>query len=89
MLRRDSTGKTIWSDAFPRAGANYYSSPTITGGNLYAAREDGVVFVAQVKDKFAWLAENNRGERVIASPVPVTNRLFIRGEQRLFRVAAR
>jgi len=78
------TGKVLWSDAFPKASANFYASPVIAGGKLYAAREDGVVFVASVKDKFELLAENNMGEHVIASPVPVANRLFIRGEQHLF-----
>ena len=81
------TGKTFWRDAFPKAGSSYYSSPMIAGGKLYAAREDGVVFVAGVEDKFALLSENNMGERVIASPVPVSNRLLIRGEQNLFCVA--
>ena len=60
----------------------------IAGGKLYAAREDGVVFVARVEEKFELLAENTMGERVIASPVPVSNRLLIRGEQHLFCVAA-
>ena len=83
-----ATGKTIWSGAFPKASSSYYSSPLIAGGKLYAAREDGVVFVARVEEKFELLAENTMGERVIASPVPVSNRLLIRGEQHLFCVAA-
>jgi outer membrane protein assembly factor BamB len=83
-----ATGQTLWSDAFPKASASYYSSPLIAGGKLYAAREDGVVFVARVEDKFELLAENKMGERVIASPVPASNRLLIRGEQHLFCVAA-
>ena len=83
-----ATGQTLWSDAFPKASASFYSSPLIAGGKLYAAREDGVVFVARVEDKFELLAENKMGERVIASPVPASNRLLIRGEQHLFCVAA-
>jgi outer membrane protein assembly factor BamB len=80
-----ATGKTIWSDAFPKAKANFYASPLIAGGNLYAPREDGVVFVAAITDdKFELLAENDMGESVIGSPVPVQNRLFIRGEKHLF-----
>jgi len=79
-----ATGKSFWSNAFPKASSNFYSSPVVASGKLYAAREDGVVFVANVEGKFELLAENNMGERVIASPVPVSNRLFIRGEQHLF-----
>jgi hypothetical protein len=55
-----------------------------TPSKLYAAREDGVVFVAQVEGKFEMLAENPMEEQVIASPVPVDNRLLIRGEKHLF-----
>jgi outer membrane protein assembly factor BamB len=83
-----ATGQTLWHDAFPKASANYYASPVIAVGKLYAAREDGVVFVAQVEGKFQLLAENKMGERVIASPVPVSNRILIRGEQHLFCVGA-
>ena len=35
-----------------------------------------MVFVASVEGKFELLAENKMGERVIASPVPVSNRLL-------------
>jgi outer membrane protein assembly factor BamB len=79
-----ATGKTIWSDAFPKSRASFYASPTIAGGRLYAAREDGVVFVASVtNDRFELLAENDLAERVIGSPVPALNRIFIRGEHHL------
>ena len=80
-----TTGKTIWSDTFPSNRASYYASPLIANGILYAPREDGVVFVANVADdKFKLLAENNMEEPVIGSPVPASNRLFIRGEKHLF-----
>lgn len=83
------TGQTIWADAFPRHRSSFYSSPTIADGKLYAAREDGTVFVASVEGKFELLSENSMDERVIASPVPVSDRLFIRGEQHLFCMVAR
>ena len=83
-----ATGQSLWHDAFPKASASYYASPVIAAGKLYATREDGVIFVAQVDDKFQLLAENHMDERVIASPVPVSNRLLIRGEQHLFCVCA-
>jgi len=83
------TGKTIWSDAFPKGRASFYASPTIAGGRLYAPREDGVVFVASVADeRFELLTENNLGEPVIGSPVPVGNRILIRGDEHLFCLAA-
>ncbi len=77
------TGKTLWSDRFPKNRAKFYASPVIAGGRLYAPREDGVVFVADVRDGFRLLSENDMGERVIASPVPIGGKLLIRGEKSL------
>ena len=82
------SGKTIWRDTLPRNRNAYYASPLIAGGNLYMAREDGVVFVASVSGQFQLLAENDMGESVIASPVPAENRLFIRGQQHLFCIGS-
>ena len=82
-------GKTVWEGAFPRQKANYYASPLVAGDRLYAAREDGTVFVASLAgDKFKLLAENEMGETIIGSPVPVANRLLIRGVKNLFCIAA-
>lgn len=82
-----ATGKTLWKDAFPKASANYYASPLVANGVLYAIREDGLVFVARVEERFEVVAENHMGERIIASPVAVANRLLLRGERNLFCVA--
>jgi outer membrane protein assembly factor BamB len=82
------TGQTIWEDELPRTSASYYSSPVIANGVLYAARQDGTVFAAKVGDKFELLGENDMGEPIIASPVPVKNRLLIRGDDHLFCIAA-
>lgn len=84
-----TTGKTVWREAFPKASSNYYASPLVAGGLLYAIREDGVVFVARVEGKFEILAENRMDERIIASPVAVSGRLLIRGERHLFCITAR
>jgi outer membrane protein assembly factor BamB len=82
------TGKTIWNDAFPKASANFYSSPVVANGKLYAAREDGVVFVASIGDKFELLAENPMHDRLIASPVLLADRIFLRGEKSLYCIGA-
>jgi outer membrane protein assembly factor BamB len=83
------TGKTIWTGAFPKHRTNFYASPLIAGGKLYAPREDGMVFVASIEnDQFKLLSENKMDESVIASPVPAGNRILIRGEKHLFCVGA-
>jgi outer membrane protein assembly factor BamB len=78
------TGATVWKNAFPKSSHNFYASPLICGERLYAAREDGVIFVARIGSGFEFLSESKLAEQVIASPVAVANRLFIRGEHHLF-----
>lgn len=78
------TGQTVWRDSFPKSSANFYASPVIANGKLYGAREDGVVFVAQLDGKFALLAENEMHDRVIATPVFLGNRILVRGEKNLY-----
>ena len=79
-------GETIWSDAFPKNRSAFYSSPLIAGGILYAAREDGVVFAAEIEDRFKLLAEVDMQEPIIASPVPFGDRILLRGYENLFCV---
>jgi outer membrane protein assembly factor BamB len=84
-----ASGTTLWTDAFPKGRASYYASPIIAGGYLYAAREDGTVFVAEVTNgKFKLLSENDMDEPIIGSPVPVSNCILIRGEDHLFCLAS-
>jgi outer membrane protein assembly factor BamB len=78
-----ATGKALWGGELPKSSANYYASPLVAGGRIYAAREDGVVFVARAEGPLEVLAENRMGERVIASPVPLSGRLLLRGEKHL------
>lgn len=83
-----ATGKTHWTAALPEHRTPYYASPIVANGILYAAREDGAVFAAKVGEKFELLSENAMGERIIATPVPVKDRLLIRGDNHLFCFAA-
>lgn len=79
------TGKDIWKGAIPRSSAKYYSSPILAGNILYCAREDGVVAAVKVGDKgMEVLSQNDMGERVAAAPVPINNKLLIRGVEHLF-----
>ena len=83
------TGKTLCKGELPRGSSEYYASPIVANGKIYAAREDGVVFVARCDEKFELLASNTLGETIVASPVPVDNRLLIRGEQNLFCIGSK
>jgi outer membrane protein assembly factor BamB len=81
------SGDELWSANLPRNRNKFYGSPVLAGDKLYAAREDGTIFVGQVDDRgFELLAENKMGERTIATPVPIRGGLLIRGDQHLFRI---
>jgi outer membrane protein assembly factor BamB len=81
------TGKSDWTESLPRSSSNFYGSPTIAGGVMYAPREDGTVFVVQVENGFRVLAEKRFEDRIIASVVPVENRLFVRGQTHLYCIS--
>jgi outer membrane protein assembly factor BamB len=81
------TGQALWTGAIPRAAAKYYSSPVLAGDLLYGAREDGMLTIVKVGETgMEILAQNDMGERLAASPVPVKGRLLVRGEEHLFCV---
>jgi outer membrane protein assembly factor BamB len=73
------TGKELWSGVLPRNRNRYYASPVLAGGNLYCPREDGMLFVVGAGEGFELLSENNMGEKIVASPVPIRGGLLIRG----------
>ncbi len=82
------TGKTLWNGEFPKRKPNFYASPLVAGELLFAPREDGVVFVAQISNNsFQVLSENDMSEPIIGSPVPCGDRLLLRGEKHLFCIA--
>jgi outer membrane protein assembly factor BamB len=83
------SGDELWSANLPRNRHKYYASPVLAGDVLYAAREDGMVFVGRVGDNaFELLAENPMGEQIFATPVPIRDGLLIRGGEHLFRIAS-
>ena len=83
-----ATGKTIWSGELPKDTPHYYASPLVAGGRLYAAREDGMIYVVGLDGKCGVEGANAMGERINASPVPLGNRLLLRTEQHLFCIGA-
>jgi len=81
------TGENIWSGVFPKGKGNFYSSPLIADGHLYAAREDGIIFVIKLEDKFEIISEIDMKDRIIASPIAISDRLLIRTNHHLFCIA--
>jgi outer membrane protein assembly factor BamB len=84
-----ASGKTLASGQLPESRSKYYASPLVAGGHIYAAREDGVVFVARADAPMNVMAENRMDDRLVASPVPLDGRLLLRGEKFLYCIAAK
>ena len=58
-LRVARTGEMIWSE---RLGGNFSASPILIDGKIYAASEDGTVYVFQAAPTYQLLAKNLLGE---------------------------
>ena len=80
------TGKEVWSE---RLSGTVASSPILIDNKIYAATEDGDVYVFAAAPQFHLLAKNTLGERIVATPAVADNRLFIRGEDHLFCIGKR
>lgn len=83
-----ASGKTLWSGKLPNQSGGFYASPVVADGKLYAVSEDGMVFVVRLGDPFELISQNDMGEQIIASPVPVAGRILLRGEKHLFCIGA-
>jgi len=78
------TGESHWTGEFPKGKGKFYTSPLIAGGHLYATRESGTIFVLSLRDKFEIISEIDMKERIIASPIAISDRLLIRTLQHLY-----
>jgi outer membrane protein assembly factor BamB len=77
------TGERVWSE---RLGSPVTASPVLVDGKVYAAGEDGQVYVFAAATAFKLLAKNALGEPVMASPAVADGRLYLRGNEHLFCV---
>ena len=67
-----------------RLGGHFSSSPVLIDGKIYAANEDGDVFVFEANSReYKQLAINSLGEGVISSPAASNGRLYYRGKENL------
>lgn len=64
-----------------------YASPVAAGGYVFLSDRDGKTVVIKDGEKFEVVATNSLGETIDATPAPVDDQLFIRGEQHLFCIA--
>lgn len=64
-----------------------YASPVAAGGHIYVTDRAGKTAVIKDAEEFEVVGVNSVGETVDATPAPVDNELFIRGERHLFCIA--
>ena len=69
-----------------RIGGGFSASPLLAGGNLYFTSEDGVTTVIRAGPEFDQVAENEIGERTLASLAVVDGDLLLRTDQALYRI---
>jgi outer membrane protein assembly factor BamB len=75
------SGNVIWHE---RLEGNFSSSPILAGDRIYATNEAGATVVLKTGRQFEVLATNHLNDEVLASPVPMGNRLFIRSKRFLW-----
>lgn len=80
-----TTGARIYEQRL--APGAFASSPVAASGRLYAASEDGDVYVVKAGPKFELLATNKMGEVVMATPALADGMLIVRGLNHLFAIA--
>jgi outer membrane protein assembly factor BamB len=66
---------------------NIYASPIAAGGHVYLTDRSGTTVVIKDSSQLQTVATNSVGEGIDATPAPVDNELFIRGEKHLFCIA--
>ncbi|MAG94492.1 MAG: hypothetical protein CMJ48_12185 [Planctomycetaceae bacterium] len=82
------TGKQLWKLNMPKGRAKFKSSPILAGGNLYVTREDGTTFVVSVGLEPRVIATNAVEEMVVATPVLVDGRLYLRSDETLYCIGS-
>ena len=78
------SGKVCWTH---RLNGTFSASPVLAEGRVYFQTEGGVGIVIKAARTFELLAENDLGDRSLASPAVVDGAIFIRTEHRLWKIA--
>ncbi|MDF1815241.1 MAG: PQQ-binding-like beta-propeller repeat protein [Verrucomicrobiales bacterium] len=82
-----ATGKVLFGPERTPGISNTYASPVAAGGYVFLTGRSGNTTVIKDTDSFEFVTTNSVGETVDATPVPVDNEIFIRGEKHLFCIS--
>lgn len=75
------TGEAIWTE---RLDGKFASSPMLADGKIYLGNQDGDMLVLRPGDEYRLLNTNSLDAEIMASPVAVDGRLFIRTAKSLY-----
>jgi len=81
------TGKPHYQSERIQGISATYASPVAANGYVYLTGRRGATVVIKDSEKLEIVAVNSVGETVDATPAPVDDQLFIRGEKHLFCIA--
>ncbi|MCA9258526.1 MAG: PQQ-binding-like beta-propeller repeat protein, partial [Planctomycetales bacterium] len=81
-----TTGKSLWQE---RLGGGFSASPVVAEGRVYFTNEEGKTFVVNAARDYELLAENELGERTLASAAVADGALYLRTEKALYRLGER
>jgi outer membrane protein assembly factor BamB len=77
------TGEVIYRE---RIGGNFSASPLMAGNHVYFTSEQGITTVVRAGREFKKIAENDLGERSLASLGVVDDALLLRTSDALYRI---
>jgi outer membrane protein assembly factor BamB len=78
------SGTVVKMGRVGKAPASYSASPVATGGRIYLANEDGVVFVLKAGRDWDVIASNDLGEPIYATPALSQGQIYVRAQKSLF-----
>jgi outer membrane protein assembly factor BamB len=80
---RADNGETVWSE---RVGGNFFGSPILVNGRLYAMSTHGELVVVEASERFRLLARVSLGEGSHATPAVANGSLYLRTSGHLISV---
>ncbi|MBX7168448.1 MAG: PQQ-binding-like beta-propeller repeat protein [Pirellulales bacterium] len=79
------SGTEVWKH---RLGGNFSASPVYADGKLFFCSEEGETHVLAPGDRFELLGKNQLQGKLLASPAIVGREIYLRTDQRLYRIEA-
>jgi outer membrane protein assembly factor BamB len=83
------TGKSLYSERLGSGNTGFTASIVAADGKLYAASEEGLVFVVKAGPKFQVLSTNDLGETCMATPAISAGELFFRTRNHLMAISSK